>query len=114
MSALLSLNEQLVTVGLLLSLCIPPPRVPAVFPVNVQLVTVGLLLSLYIPPPLLSGGDPLALPPVMVKPSSIVSGPSSLTHCTTWKSPVPSMTVTSGPSALRNVIALPRKSMASK
>ncbi len=83
MSALLSLNEQLVTVGLLLSLCIPPPRVPAVFPVNVQLVTVGLLLSLYIPPPLLSGGDPLALPPVMVKPSSTVSRSSALTHCTT-------------------------------
>ena len=37
------------------------------------------------------------------------SEPSPLTHCTTWKWPVPSIVVTSGPSELRNVIALPRK-----
>ena len=39
---------QLVTVESLPRLSIPEP----VFPMNVQLVTVGLLLPLYIPPPL--------------------------------------------------------------
>ena len=58
---------QLVTVGLLDSLYIPPPKpdpVPppylAVLPLKVQLVTVGLLLErLYIPPPRLSAVFPL-------------------------------------------------------
>ena len=69
-------NVQSVTVGLLVKLFIPPPKV-AEFPLNVQSVTIGLLPSLYIPPP-----KP-ALPPVMVKPSSTVPGPSPLEHVTT-------------------------------
>ncbi len=66
------------------------------------------------PPPLLPELGPLALPPVIVKPSSTVSGPSPFRHCTTWKLPVPSMVVTSDPAELRSVTALPRKLMASK
>ena len=50
----------------------------------------------------------------MTKPLRTVFAPSSLTHCTTWKLPVPSIVVTSGPSELRSVIALPRKLIASK
>ncbi len=43
---------QFATVGLELSLYIPPPLLFAVLPEKVQLATVGLeLFSLYIPPP---------------------------------------------------------------
>ncbi len=45
------LNVQLVTVGLLPVLYIPPPHFAVMLPLNVQLVTVGLLSLLYIPPP---------------------------------------------------------------
>jgi hypothetical protein len=49
----LPLKLQSVTVGLLLSrLLIPPPSPVAVLPLNVQLVTVGLLDQFLIPPPL--------------------------------------------------------------
>jgi hypothetical protein len=42
---------QLVIVGLLSSLYIPPPLKLAEFSLKVHLVTVGLLPLLYIPPP---------------------------------------------------------------
>ena len=74
---MLPLNVQLVTVGWLLKLYIPPPPKVAEFPLNEQLVTVGLLPELYIPPP------SKALPPVIVKPSSTESGPSALLQVTT-------------------------------
>ena len=112
--ALLSLNVQPATSGPLLLLNIPPPLTMAVFPLNVQPITVGLLLVLSIPPP------NSACPPVIVKPSRTVSTVSLLMHKTTVPSPTPSlsmsplMMVTSGPSELRTVIALPRKLMSSR
>jgi hypothetical protein len=53
--AVLLLNVQLLTVGLLLLwLSIPPPYSLAEFPLNVQPSTVGLLIALHIPPPQLA------------------------------------------------------------
>ncbi len=84
-----------------------PPRV-ATFDRKLQLSTQGLLNSISIPPP------STALPPVIVKPCRMVPGPSRLTHETTVVfSPDPSMVVTSGPSELYTLMALPRKSIAS-
>jgi hypothetical protein len=42
---------QLVTVGLLSHKLAMPPPMSAELPLNVQLITVGLLISLYMPPP---------------------------------------------------------------
>ena len=58
---------QLVTVGLLPKLCIPPPLPIAEFPLKVQLVTLGLLAKpLYIPPPLTVAEFPLKVQLVTV------------------------------------------------
>ena len=47
---------------------LPPEQPPALLPRNTQLITVGLLWSLYIPPPRLCGRrDELALPAVTVQ-----------------------------------------------
>ena len=65
--AVFPLNVQLVTVGLPTSLDIPPPKLPAVFPLKAQLVTVGkLLLQLYIPPPFVPAVFPLKVQLVTV------------------------------------------------
>ena len=81
------------------------------FSENVQLVTVGLLSELYMPPPrkanLLPSSVPV--PPVMVKPSMTVSGPSFVSQVTTLPLPLASMVVTLGPSLLRSVTALPSR-----
>jgi len=50
------------------------------------------------------------VPPVIVKPSSAVSGPSPLTQVTTLPpTPVASIVVTSAPPELRKAIVLPLK-----
>ena len=97
-----------------LEMYIPPPSPPAAeFPWKVQFLTVGVLSLTYIPPPLRCP-DSVPVPPVIVKPSRMVSVPSPLAQVTTLVSrPVASMVVTAAPPELRNVTALPAKSMAS-
>jgi len=107
-SAEFPMNVQLVTLGLLGELYIPPPLLVAEFPVNVQLVIVGLLTELYIPPPL------EAEPPVIVKPSISVSGPSLWAQVTTDPAPPASIVVSEAPSLPRSAIALPLKSIVSE
>jgi len=101
-------NVHRVTVGLADILHIPPPCMPKLS-LNMQLVTVGLEDSLYIPP---AGPGPEPeldhiQAPVIVKPSSTVSGPSPLVHATMGPGPSVLIVVTSGPPLLRRVIALP-------
>ena len=59
--AQLPLKVQLVSVGLLASLSIPPPAQPAELPLNVQFVSLGLEEALCIPPPLYSPAAKLPL-----------------------------------------------------
>ncbi len=86
--AVLPLNVQLFTVGLLLLvLYIPPPPMGglAVLPLNVQFVTVGLpLKSLNIPPSSLLSPEPFAFPPVILNPS-ITAVSSVPVPLVTWK-----------------------------
>ncbi|MBA7705748.1 hypothetical protein ES703_114584 [subsurface metagenome] len=86
----LSENVHLITVGEESWLNIPPPPSQAELLENLQLVTVGEDSLLYIPPPL------VALPPVIVNPSSTVSEPT-LSAVTTEPAPPPSMVVISAP-----------------
>ena len=109
----LETNVQLLTFGSLKLLYMPPPA-SALLELNVQLVTVGLLNSLRIPPPRTNASGFGAS---MQKPSSTVSGPSPVSHVTTerrLKKGSVLMHVTSGPSELRRVTALPRKLIVSK
>ena len=56
----------------------------------------------------------MPLPPVIVNPSSTLSGPSPAAHMTTDRGrPVASIVVAFAPAALRTAIALPRKSIVS-
>ncbi len=64
-STQLPVNTQLVSVGLLFQLRIPPPCW-AELPAKMQLVTAGLLSMLYIPPPEIPAELPLEVPSVNV------------------------------------------------
>jgi hypothetical protein len=105
--AVLSMNEQPSMSGLLPErFRIAAPTSPRL-PVKMQSRTVGLLPTLCMPPPR------EASPPVIVKPSSSVSGPSPLAQVTTVPAPWASIVVSSGPAVLRRVTALPPKSIIS-
>src|SRR5262249_12701063 len=78
----LRLKLILVNVGLLRRMNIPAPE-PALLALKVRLARVRVLLEMVSPPPRSSGSLPLALPPVMVKPSRMVVG-SVLLLVTTW------------------------------
>jgi hypothetical protein len=78
------MKMQLLSVGVEEKLYIPPPWV-AEFSLKVQLRSVGLPELMYMPPPKLLGEDqdPLALPPLMAKPSRMAVASVPL-PTTTW------------------------------